>query len=110
MLSELKPAALDYYYELVEAVDPTRLQDMVNKIAPKHTEALVPFLKRYCEDPFLRDYLSDSGLAYRLNRVLARVKLPVLPDEAAEVIGKSRVLVRDELASLVGDEIYAAVS
>ncbi len=109
ILTEHKPTVMDEYYGLVASVDAKELQDMVNSLGAKQTEALVPFLKRYREEEFLRDYMTDKGLLYRLNRVLARVRLDPLPDTADGVIAASRKLVRDATPELVSPEILQAV-
>lgn len=110
VLSEHNPSTLDSYYALVASIDGEQLQDMVNSLGAKQTDKLVPFLKRYREEEFIRDYLTDEGLLYRLNRVLARVKLDALPAEAEEVIAASRELVRAELSELTSPEILTAAS
>lgn len=110
ILSERRPDALDDYYALVASIDADELQNMVNSLGAKQTETLVPFLARYREEQFLRDYLTDEGLLYRLNRVLARVRLDALPNAAAEVVGRSRQLVRAELPKLVSTEILEATA
>ncbi len=109
VLTEKNPGLLDRYYELVDSIDGKQLQDKVNSLGARQTEALVPFLDRYRSEQFMRDYVDDAKLLYRLNRVLVRVRLPELPDGAVRVITESRKLVRDELPALVSEEILAAV-
>lgn len=108
VLAERNPDALDQYYRVVAQIDSVRLQELVNAFGARQTQAIGPFLLRYRQAEFLRDYVDDSRLLYRLNRVLARVRLPELPGEAASVIGTGRDFVREELAELVGSGILAA--
>lgn len=110
ILTERSPGVLDRYYALVDSIDAHELQNKVNALGAKQTEALVPFLDRYRSEQFLRDYVDDGRLLYRLNRVLARVRLPELPEGAEHVIAEGRKLVRDNLPELVGDEIIEATS
>ncbi len=108
VLAEHDPTALDRYYKLVESIDAVDLQNKVNALGAKPTDTIVSFMERYLSDQFLRDYLTDSGLLYRLNRVLARVRLDPLPDQASCVVAESRELVREQLPSLLSSEILAA--
>ena len=105
ILTEQNPGVLDRYYALVDSIDAHQLQNKVNALGAKQTEALVPFLDRYRSEQFLRDYVDDAKLLYRLNRVLARVRLPELPESAVRVISDSRKLVRDQMSVLLTDEI-----
>lgn len=109
VLTEQNPGILDRYYEVIDSIDAGELQAMVNALGAKPTKALVPFLQRYRDEQFMRDYVHDARLLYRLNRILARVRIPELPDNAEEVIAKSRELVRGRLPALLNDEILGAV-
>ncbi len=108
ILAAQNPAALDRYYEIVANIDAKDLQNKINSIGAKQTESMILFLDKYSCEQFLRDYLTDEGLLYRLNRVLARVRLESLPPEAVTVVAESRELVRDELDDLLSDEIRQA--
>lgn len=108
ILCERCDDALDRYYENVGAVNARELQELVNGLGARQTDAIIPFLSRYRTEQFLRDYVDDARLLYRLNRVLHRVRLPGLPDEAAAVVAHGRELVRDRLPELLNPEILAA--
>ncbi len=107
VLTEHQPQALDDYYAVVESADGHRFQQLVNGFGARPTEALLPFLDRYLSEQFLRDYVDDERLLYRLNRVLARVRLPPLPHRARQVIGKGRTIVRERLPELLTTEFLS---
>ena len=106
-LAERHPDALDQYYDTVRSIDPHELQAFVNEFGAKETQNIVPFLNLYLQEEFLRDYVHDDRLLYRLNRVLNRVRLPGLPNDGAKVVGRARELVDSRLADLVSQEIIA---
>ena len=108
VMSENEPGLLDRYYDIVKRLDAERLQELVNGLGAKQTNRLPAFLSRYIRDAFLRDYVDDAKLLYRLNRVLARVRLAPLPDSATVVIGEGRELVRAALPRLISPEMLAA--
>ena len=55
---------------------------------------LEPWLPRFCEAQFLRDYADPERLAYRLNQVLRRIKLDPLPAGVEELLATARGVVR----------------
>lgn len=70
----------DRYYATLQQVSGTLVQDVVNRIATVPTEHLSVFLPRFIAERFLYDYVDDRRLLTRLNQVMRRVGLPVLPD------------------------------
>jgi hypothetical protein len=110
ILAQQNPGALDRYYELVRSIDATDLQNKINSLGARKTDAMTRFLDKYSCEQFLRDYLTDDGLLYRLNRVLTRVRLGALPDSAVSVVAESRVIVREELDDLLSAEIRTAAA
>ena len=69
VLTERNPGALDQYYDTIQQIDFAEVEAAINGFGAKPTEMVKPFLKRYCEDQFLRDYTDDAKLLWRLNRV-----------------------------------------
>ena len=63
-------------------------------MATRSTDKLAWFIGQFCEVKFLYDYATDEGMAFRLNQVLKRVKLPSMPSEAIRVLAKTRQLMR----------------
>lgn len=102
-LTEQFPGQLETYYERVAEVCPERLQEGINRFASHPTEKLVYYLGRYLEIRFLFDYLNDSGLLYRLNNVLNRVKLEALDDKILSWIPSARDRVYQRAADLLRD-------
>jgi hypothetical protein len=78
ILIERYPERLDAYYEVLQRLDGRRLTDAVTILAGQSVD-LEPWLPRFCEVQFLRDYADPSRLAFRLNQVFRRVKLEPLP-------------------------------
>ncbi len=78
ILIERFPARLDGYYAVLETLDARRLTVAVSALAGQ-TVDVEPWLPRFCQVQFLRDYAHPERLAFRLNQVLSRVKLDPLP-------------------------------
>jgi len=94
------PARLDAYYVALEQIDPVAVADAVNRMATRQSELLATFIPKFCSVRFLYDYVQDEKLLWRLNHVMRRVKLPLLPDEFLDVLPSARQRVsgrRDEL-------------
>ena len=92
------------YYKAIASVDPAAVEEMINSFGAKQTELVRPFLDRYVDEQFLRDYADDAKLLWRLNRVLNRVRLDDLPDAATQQVGQAREIVRERC-----DELLTAV-
>lgn len=95
VLIERDPSRLDRYYEALTSVDPLAVQASVNEFAAgPGTERLAPFIGRFLETRFLRDYADLGTLRVRLGQVLSRVGLPPLPASAEAVLARGRTQVR----------------
>ncbi len=95
------PGKLDRYYEQVGSVDASQLQDAISQIATRPTEDLQPYVDKYLQSRFLFDYLDDDRLAFRLNGIMKRVKLPPLDDRIVEWLPTVRERVYANAASLL---------
>jgi hypothetical protein len=84
------PAELDAYYQALAAVDGRWLETAVARMATGHPESLGDFLPLFIRERFLWDYLDDGKLCYRLNQVMRRVGLPVLPESFGELLPEMR--------------------
>ena len=86
LLIERDPEQLQRYYRSIQDAEANRVQELVNRIAPRQTERLAHFVTLFSQIRFLEDYLETRLLLRRLNQVLERVKLNRLPDSAIEIL------------------------
>lgn len=99
------PARLDAYYAAFDQIDAQFVADAVNAMATRQSDRLAGFIPLFCAERFLYDYVDDGKLLRRLNHVMRRVKLPLLPDQFLDILPGARQSVRrrrDEL--LAGSE------
>lgn len=106
ILWERFPSAMDTYYELIAAVDSTRIEEVVTEIAGVRPEKLAWFIDLYREEQILRDYADDVRLLRRLNQVLRRVTLSPLPEAAVEWMADARHIVRSRVGDVLPAEHY----
>ena len=100
------PSRLTEYERVLEEVDARRVESAVNRMAPRPTERLATFIDLFRRERILWDYLDDGKLMVRLNQIMRRVGLPLLPPEFAAVLPSARALVarqQDELLAGSGD-------
>jgi hypothetical protein len=100
ILCERDAGLLDRYYDNLASLDPERVQAAANAICKKPVEKLVDLLPRFIEVRFLADYHDDKLLLSRLNGVMRRIGLPMMPDRVALWLADARNRVRkhaDEL-------------
>ena len=93
-LAEENPGGLEAYYRALAAVEPEKIQEIVNRIALVPTERLAPFVVLFCRERILWDYFDDQRLLVRLNQVMRRIGFPQLPEEFAAILPEARSLVR----------------
>ena len=94
------PQQLDVYYAALDAADPYVVEEAVGRIAGASCNPLGLFIGRFSAERFLYDYADDDKLLRRLNHVMRRVQLPLLPPSFLEVLPAARRLVgrrQDEL-------------
>ena len=87
------PGQLDAYYRALDSVDAERVEAAVNAMASHPTERLAPLIHHFRQERILWNYLEDDKLLSRLNQIMRRVKLPLLPDEFARCLPAARGLV-----------------
>jgi hypothetical protein len=92
-LVQENPQLLERYYRVLEEIEPAKVQDAVNRMAPRRTDRLAIMIAEFRRQMVLWDYLQDDKLLMRLNQVMRRVKLPPLPDDFADVFPSARQLV-----------------
>lgn len=73
------PAIGERYYQSLRAISATTIQRCVNAITGKPTDQLANVIDRFAEVQFLYDYLDHDKLLFRLNQVMKRVGLTLLP-------------------------------
>ncbi|MCA9054143.1 MAG: hypothetical protein KDA75_09920 [Planctomycetaceae bacterium] len=105
-LIERQPSRLDRYYDRLLEVDPAQVERSVNQMARGETERLKLLIPLFIRERFLYDYAEDAPLLTRLNAVLQRVKLTVLPDAVLDVLAAGRRIVRDRVRDLLTSEHY----
>ena len=103
-LIEDDPAGLDRYYTVVDSLDPYVVNQIVNRMATRETGMLSFFIPRFSAERFLYDYAEDGKLLFRLNNVMRRVRLPMLPESLIEFFPEARRLVRQRMAELLAGE------
>jgi hypothetical protein len=96
------PDRLERYYAALESLDPVLVSEIIQRMTTGPVPGLEAVLPRFCRERFLYDYLDDAKLLARLNRVMGRVKLPILPASFVTFLPTARHLVtarQDDLMS-----------
>ena len=101
------PGLLDRYYELLAGVDAVRIESVVNQIARGKTDRLQRFIPLFLRERFLYDYADNVRLLHRLNAVLNRVKLSVLPTSISDLLSEMRMIVQRRTFDLLPPQLYA---
>jgi len=100
-LQEKFPGKLELYYDLLGTIDPEKVQETVNMIAPKPTEKLAGAIRGVIEERYLFDYVDDERTLYRINRVLKRIGLDQIDDDILPWIKEARRRVYDRVPDLL---------
>ena len=95
------PGHLEAYYAAFDHLEAEQVQRAVNIIAPRPTENLGAFIPLFSQERFLWDYADDGKLLVRLNQVMRRVGLPLLPASLTQFLGEARPLVAERQAELL---------
>ncbi len=99
---DIKP--LEKYYRLLDIIDPELVEVAVNRFAVKPSTRLALMIGEFRRQQVLWDYLQDDKLLLRLNQVMRRVKLPLLPADFVAILPAARQLVgsrKDELLGVI---------
>lgn len=99
-----EPARLEHYYRALGEIDPLCVQQAINRMASRQTDRFPVFLPRFINERFLADYAEDEKLLVRLNHVLRRVGLPLLPNDFVELLPRFRQQVGERQAELLGKQ------
>lgn len=100
-LSRQEPGLLDRYYKLIAQAEAQVVANAVERMCGKQVERLAEWIVRFAEVRFLLDYATDEGLTLRLNQVMARVRLPALPERFGEELPALRRDVSENFNALI---------
>ena len=100
-LIEEDPPLLDRYYAVMDSVDGQMVQDAFNRMSPRPVSELATFIGLFSAERFLYDYTDDGKLLRRLNQVMRRVQLPLLPGQTCDLLKTARPLVRERKEELL---------
>jgi hypothetical protein len=89
------------YYDVLNKFDPTLLVSAANRMAPRAARRLAFFLEEFRRARILWDYLEDSKLMIRLNQVMRRVGLPLLPEDFATILPEARQVIAERKTELL---------
>lgn len=103
-LDEDDPQLLPSYYAALNQLDPQLLQQHINALATKQSDLLATFIPRFQTERFLADYRNNERLLHRLNQVMRRAKLPLLPDSFLQILPAARAAVRQKMGELLPRE------
>jgi hypothetical protein len=95
------PSLGQRYYEAIEAISTVKVQFVVNQIARSQTVMLAPLISRFANARFLYDYLEDDKLLMRLNQVMLRVGLPLLPEGLMPWLAEARQVIDSRCDALL---------
>jgi hypothetical protein len=101
VLIEAAPQRLTAYYAALETLDAALVEATVNRMAAIPAEGLGRFLLSFCRERFLWDYQDDGKLLLRLNQVMRRVSLPLLPAMLTDWLPSARAAVTERRAELM---------
>ena len=93
--------SLEDFYRVVGQVDPLEVQAAVNRFANRPTSRLTLAIEKFYELRYIFDYALDSGVRYRMNRVLERIGLAPLPQAAEPWIATARLRVNEHALQLL---------
>ncbi|MHC4224720.1 MAG: hypothetical protein ACYSUN_12070 [Planctomycetota bacterium] len=100
-LIEEMPEQLDAYYDAIDSLDPGWIEATAAKWTTQPPRGLATYVRAFQEYRFLYGYLSDDGLCARLDRVIARVKLPPLPADFLDHLPNARALIGERVEALL---------
>lgn len=95
------PGRLDAYYRAIGQLDGALVERVVARIAARPAPGLERLIPRFVQEAFLRDYADDARLCVRLNQVMRRTRLPLLPRTFVPVIAAARTRVRRRKTELL---------
>ncbi len=98
-----EPDRLAEYYRAMDSLDGAAVEAAVSTIGPRPAVNLGTFVGLFSRERFLFDYLDDGKLLFRLNQVMRRVGLTLLPPEMTGTLAAMRPLVRQRSRELLSN-------
>ena len=98
-----QPRLLDEYYRCLDSVDAEFVAWVVDRIATRPVPNLGQFIPRFSRERFLYDYADDAKLLFRLNNVMHRVGLPLIPETLVDWFP----IARDRVSQRMGELLSA---
>ncbi|NUQ61082.1 MAG: hypothetical protein HUU20_01250 [Pirellulales bacterium] len=95
------PYLLEEYYRAIDSVDSAKVEEAVNRMAPRPTERLAWMIDRFREERILWDYFDEPRLMLRLNQVMRRVGFGQLTDGFRAVLPEARRRVEERKTELL---------
>lgn len=87
------PAEMDAYYRALEGVSAETIASIVSRMTEQPILGFAPFVRLFCRERILFDYLEDDKLWVRLGQVMRRLHLPPLPGELRDRLPQLRALI-----------------
>ena len=106
VLIERHPHLLDRYYDALEKINPDIIENSVNRMAKNQTDRLAGLIPLFLNEQFLRDYPDSSKLWYRLNQVMKRVRLSVLPEEFVGALISAKKIIEERADDLLPAKFF----
>ena len=100
-LARRDPTLLPRYYETLETVDASWVQDSVSAIICRPADRLAEFIDIFCDIKFLYDYADNDRLMMRLNQVIKRAQLDALDTTVFPVFDYGRQLLENRVDDLL---------
>lgn len=89
------------YFAAISAQSWETIQHSVNRITGKPTDRLTQIIGRFHDVQFLYDYLDPQTLLFRLNQVMKRVGLSLLPESVGHWLPAAEKLVESRRTALL---------
>lgn len=109
-LIEREPQRLDAYYAAFAKVDARLVAATITRMTGQPVELMAVFIPRFLHERFLYEYLDNAKLLYRLNQVMRRVGLPVLPDDFVTLLPTARAEIAASAPDLLDRDGWAATT
>lgn len=99
---ELKfPGSIETFYQSIAKVDPVKVEAAVNQFASRPTTKIVAAIKFFLKERYVFDYATDAGIRYRMNKVLGRIKLDLMPESTEGWLSGVREIVYQKADQLL---------
>ncbi len=102
-----EPARLQRYYDALDQVDPQVIAAVVGQLLGRPAGRLAEFIPLFLRERIFDDYPEPTRLLRRLNQVQRRVRLPELPEAAADWLAEARDVVEARLTDLLPTPDYS---